>query len=793
MSIHPTTSPVLHVLRLVCLLLVSLGVLPPAWGDPLPMTIGLDARIDLTPVIGLLRDSTNSLSVDDAEAQAGQFKAVSREGLRRGFDASSFWLRASLYNPSGAPIERWLSIGHPRIQSVTLFQRTEDGWQALDSGTKVPRDLKPIPTTVPTFPLLIEAGATRDILIRVKSETALDMEATLWSPLAFLLEKENRHLLVMLAIGFSLLTAITSLIAYYFIREPQYIYFGLLHFSASILDFSREGLFQQTLWPADLPFLPQLVIVASACALVCLVFLQRNILALKQQYSYWDKAFLVIAMVTILSIPISFVNYSLAARSISIIVSSFFLLTIVTIIPAAWKGRSARFLALAYGVLWVNETARQLTNLQVLSVGFSFQLSISWSLLLASPLMVMALAARTRQLSSQLMLTQQTNQARTEFFARVSHELRTPLNTIIGYARMLGRNSPRLSFKDGIRDIEKNGQRLLGMIDELLDQSRIETGRLRLAPHPLAFNAWLQELERAALRQSETAGNAFRMVRPESCSKRIFVDSQRLRQVIDNLITNANQHTHGGSIELKVEAIPSSAENHLRLVFWVKDNGSGIHVEDQAHVFEPFFQGKPAESHNSHLFGMGLGLSIASDLVGLMGGELSVRSKPGAGSSFKFWIECPYADPLALEDGKENSHDDPSMAFSGLDPLSAGDRMNIASAQKNEMDPADRPQTELMCPPRCVQRVEGTAEMNQGERFPRSTELPLTPLSVERIQRLELLIKAGEITEIEKWCDMLARDAPEYCPFAGEVRKAALEIDFHKLSELAKIPLDRNP
>ena len=83
--------------------------------------------------------------------------------------------------------------------------------------------------------------------------------------------------------------------------------------------------------------------------------------------------------------------------------------------------------------------------------------------------------------------------------------------------------------------------------------------------------------------------------------------------------------------------------------------------------------------------------------------------------------------------------------------------------------------------------------MNQGERFPRSTELPLTPLSVERIQRLELLIKAGEITEIEKWCDMLARDAPEYCPFAGEVRKAALEIDFHKLSELAKIPLDRNP
>ncbi|MBV5336872.1 MAG: HAMP domain-containing histidine kinase, partial [Deltaproteobacteria bacterium] len=418
----------------------------------------------------------------------------------------------------------------------------------------------------------------------------------------------------------------------------------------------------------------------------------------------------------------------LAARSISIIVSSFFVLTIITLFQVGWKGQSARFLALAYGVLWVNETARQLTNLKVLSVSISFQLSISWALILASPLMIMALAARTRQLSSQLMLTQQTNQAKNEFIARISHELRTPLNTIIGYARMLGRNSPRLSLKDGINDIEQNAQRLLGMIDELLDQSRIETGRLRLTPHSLVFSTWLYELERAATQQSEAAGNVFR---------------------IDNLLANANQHTNGGNIELRVEATPLNTENHLRLNFRVKDDGSGIAAEDQVHVFEPFFQGKPSEAHKSHLFGMGLGLSIAYDLVRLMGGELSVRSKPGAGSSFEFWIECPSVDQLAAEAVDENA---------------------------NEFSPVGCWQPEVL----------------ETDKFPLSVG-PLRKPDANLMNGLKVLIDAGEITEIEKWCDALSNAEPEYYKFAGEVKKAAQAIDFNKLSELASLSSDHKP
>ncbi|MEI7431667.1 MAG: 7TM-DISM domain-containing protein [Betaproteobacteria bacterium] len=747
MSIDPIRSLLLHALRFARVLLLSLGLLSQAWAEPLSMAIGPDSRIDLTPVIQLLRDATHSLSVDDVATKGSEFRAVSREELRVGFDTSSFWLRVSLINLSNDHIERWLTIGHPRIQSVTLFQRTGSGWQGLKSGSQVPRDLKPIPTTVPAFPLHIDAGETRELLIRVQSETALDLDATLWSSMAFQLEQENRHLLVILAVGFSLLTALTSLIAYYFIRETQYLYFALLHFSASIVDLSREGLFQQTLWPSDLPFSPQLITVSSACALISLVFLQRNVLLLRQQLPRWDKIFLVIATVSVVAIPISFVNYSLAARSISIIVSSFFVLTIITLFQAGWKGQSARFLALAYGVLWVNETARQLTNLKLLSISISFQLSISWALILASPLMVMALAARTRQLSSQLMLTQQTNQAKTEFIARISHELRTPLNTIIGYARMLGRNSPRLSLKDGINDIEQNAQRLLGMIDELLDQSRIETGRLRLTPHPLVFGAWLHELERAAIQQSEAAGNVFRMIGPDPCPPQILIDHQRLRQIIDNLIANANQHTHGGSIELKVEALAAGTENQLRITFRVKDDGSGIAVEDQVHVFEPFFQGKPAQEHKSHLFGMGLGLSIANDLVRLMGGELSVRSKPGAGSSFEFWIECPCVEPLPAELENENANGFSSEGF--LNP-----------------------------------------EVLEAEKFPLSAD-PVRKPDASLIKGLKALIDAGEITEIEKWCDTLSKAEPDCIAYACEVRKAAQAIDFLKLSQLASISLDR--
>lgn len=170
-----------------------------------------------------------------------------------------------------------------------------------------------------------------------------------------------------------------------------------------------------------------------------------------------------------------------------------------------------------------------------------------------------------------------------------------------------------------------------------------------LRPQPLALVPWLIEIERAGKIQAEAAGNTFVLNCQGDLPPGVLIDGARLRQVLDNLISNANRHTKKGRVELSCKVSQATAADQVRLAFWVMDNGHGIAREEQKKIFEPFYQGhaKPTGTERRRV-GVGLGLSIARDLVALLGGELTLQSKPGVGSSFHFELACPVvAEPLA--------------------------------------------------------------------------------------------------------------------------------------------------
>ncbi len=238
-------------------------------------------------------------------------------------------------------------------------------------------------------------------------------------------------------------------------------------------------------------------------------------------------------------------------------------------------------------------------------------------------------------------IADEANAAKSRFLANVSHELRTPLNAIIGYSEML---HDELDDRDAINheqfqsDLDKivlSGRQLLGLIDDILDLSKIETGKMTLTRerfHPGEVMTMAIDALAPLLRRN---GNEL-IVEDLSALPTIYNDAVKFRQVIVNLLSNAAKFTEQGSIRINA----AYHEDDQTVEICVSDTGIGMTDEQQAQVFEAFVQ---AEDSTSHRYGgSGLGLAICRDFCELMGGTISVQSAPGAGATFR--VSLP-ADP----------------------------------------------------------------------------------------------------------------------------------------------------
>jgi signal transduction histidine kinase/CheY-like chemotaxis protein len=224
------------------------------------------------------------------------------------------------------------------------------------------------------------------------------------------------------------------------------------------------------------------------------------------------------------------------------------------------------------------------------------------------------------------------NQAKSVFLANMSHELRTPLNTIIGYSEMLIEEAGDVGEEDLVPDlqtIQGAGTHLLGLINDVLDLSKIEAGRMELLPEPVSIAALVEETALTARPLMDRNRNRFRVVyegRPEV----IVADPLKLRQILLNLLSNAAKFTEEGEVELAVAGAGTDGTRSVE--FRVSDTGIGMTEEQRGRIFQPFVQ---AESSTSAKYGgTGLGLTLSRRFCRLMGGEITVTSQPGAGSTF---------------------------------------------------------------------------------------------------------------------------------------------------------------
>ncbi|MBF0211989.1 MAG: response regulator [Magnetococcales bacterium] len=250
----------------------------------------------------------------------------------------------------------------------------------------------------------------------------------------------------------------------------------------------------------------------------------------------------------------------------------------------------------------------------------------------------------------------QDARSKSQFLALMSHEIRTPLNGIIGFANLLAKQPLSVQGSQFLDIMRKSGKHLLTIVNDILDYSKIESGRVVLEEIPFDVRKIVSDVGDLITLSAEEKGITLSWRCQETVPAVICGDPNRLRQILFNLTSNAVKFTLQGQVDLEVSLVPGRNER-IALQFSVRDTGIGISEEGLKSLFKPFVQ---ADVSTTRAFGgTGLGLVICSRLIRLMGGEIQVESEPGKGSNFYFTVHFvnSFLTSEELEDAAKN-HDE---------------------------------------------------------------------------------------------------------------------------------------
>jgi signal transduction histidine kinase/ligand-binding sensor domain-containing protein/DNA-binding response OmpR family regulator/HPt (histidine-containing phosphotransfer) domain-containing protein len=311
----------------------------------------------------------------------------------------------------------------------------------------------------------------------------------------------------------------------------------------------------------------------------------------------------------------------------------------VHVAPAPWKTPAARMAylvlgLLVFGYLWRLQRLRRDRELR-----YSRELE-------------QTVQARTRELEERNLELQVLSRAKSDFVARMSHELRTPMNGVLGMTSLLLDTRIDPAQRRFAEAIHRSADSLLTIVDDILDFSKIEAGRLQLDPVKCDLTELVEQTVEMLAARAATKGIELLFDSPTVPLPRVRLDAVRLRQVLVNLGGNAVKFTERGEVTLRLIALGMHDER-LSVRFEVADTGVGIAPENQSRIFEEFAQ--EDASTTRRFGGTGLGLAISRQIVELLGGQLTLVSAPGEGSTFSFELTLPLADAAAQPPARRSS------------------------------------------------------------------------------------------------------------------------------------------
>ncbi|MDD4574809.1 MAG: response regulator [Bacteroidales bacterium] len=242
------------------------------------------------------------------------------------------------------------------------------------------------------------------------------------------------------------------------------------------------------------------------------------------------------------------------------------------------------------------------------------------------------------RLNISLEKAKEASKAKSDFLSTMSHEIRTPLNGVIGFVDLMKRTELNSSQQQYMESVSLSANTLLDLINDVLDYSKIEAGKLILNPVETPLIELMEQIVEMIQFSAHQKNLEIILKIPAVYPEFVWIDSLRIRQVLINLLSNAIKFTDTGEVELGMDTI-SQTDAFASLKFWVKDTGIGIHQEKTSSILESFTQGDASVTRKYG--GSGLGLAIATKILNIMNSKLEVKSTPGKGSIFAFTIDLP--------------------------------------------------------------------------------------------------------------------------------------------------------
>lgn len=311
-----------------------------------------------------------------------------------------------------------------------------------------------------------------------------------------------------------------------------------------------------------------------------------------------------------------------------------------TLVADICKGRIREYRLVAVGILGISLAAiGQIVMYFKRSVPFSGAITALGLIFL----MLISIVNAIRDLLKMESEKQQailSSEAKAKFLANMSHEIRTPINAVLGMDAMILRECDDMVIKEYALDIQNAGQSLLSLVNDILDLSKIESGKLEIIPAEYDFSSMIHDIANMVSMKAQEKNLVMGVRVDPTLPSRLFGDEIRIRQILINLLNNAVKYTHEGSVSLSVAG--TVQDNLVTLEFSVEDTGIGIKEEDISKLFAEFE--RIEEERNRNIEGTGLGMSITSQLLDMMGSRLKVESVYGEGSRFSFELEQQIID-----------------------------------------------------------------------------------------------------------------------------------------------------